>query len=88
MLKFRNPQELRLAIQAADLPSNTKLVLYNISLYLDVGSCAFFLDKMADETGLSPAMVHKNLKIAEDAGVLATAISTTSYSIKFACEVR
>lgn len=62
----------RHAIQKADLPSTTKLVLFNLSVHMnDAGeSCYPSTGKQAQDTGLSERSVCTHLDKAADAGFI------------------
>jgi len=62
----------RHAIQKADLPSTTKLVLFNLSVYMNErgDGCYPTTETQAKDTGLSERAVCKHIKAAEDAGYL------------------
>lgn len=62
----------RKVIRSSDLPSTTRLVLFNLAGYLnDEGEGAFpSVPRQAKDTGLTERSIYKALKIAEDGGYL------------------
>lgn len=60
----------RHAIQKSSLQPTTKLILYNLSLYMNEqgGSCFPSVETQAEDTGLDPKTVQRHLKKARDAG--------------------
>jgi len=62
----------RQAVQKADIPSTTKLVLFNLSVYMNEAgdSCFPSTKKQAEDTGLSERSVCTHLEKAEKAGFI------------------
>lgn len=62
----------RHAVQRSDLPSTTKLVLFNLSVYMNEcgDGCYPSIKKQAKDTGLSERAVCEHLKKAVEAGFL------------------
>ena len=60
------------AIQQSDLPSKSKLVLLNLSIYVDDRGegCFPSIEKQMRDTGLSKKTICKYLDIAYEAGFL------------------
>jgi hypothetical protein len=68
----------RAAIQSAKIPSTTKLVLFNLSVYMnELGqSCYPSIKQQASDTGLTERSVTEHLRVAEQAGFIITTKET------------
>ncbi len=64
--------EWREAIQISELPSTTRLVLFNLSCYLNSkgGNCFPSVDTQSSDTGLSKKAVITHLQTASEAGFI------------------